>query len=118
MALNPTSNFEPASGTDTTGISTTELALYDVTTFQQIGDPITLSGSIPFGWDITTDRTRYVSGTYNSPVGAGAVWDLDPGRWAARACRIARRNLTRAEWAQYLPGHSYERTCPAFPGGT
>jgi hypothetical protein len=26
-----------------------------------------------------------------------------------------RRNLTRAEWRQDLPGEPYHRTCPAWP---
>jgi WD40 repeat protein len=29
-------------------------------------------------------------------------------------CRRARRNLTRAEWNQFLPGRSYQRICPSF----
>ena len=42
-----------------------------------------------------------------------SIWDLDPDRWATTACGIAHRNLTRAEWKQYLPGRPYERTCAA-----
>ena len=29
-------------------------------------------------------------------------------------CRRARRNLTRAEWNEFLPSHPYQRTCPSF----
>ena len=29
-------------------------------------------------------------------------------------CQRARRNLTRAEWNQFLPGRSYQKTCPSF----
>ena len=32
-------------------------------------------------------------------------------------CREASRNLTRAEWSQYLPGLDYEAPCPNLPGG-
>jgi hypothetical protein len=32
-----------------------------------------------------------------------------------RYCSIVRRNLTRAEWRQDLPGEPYHRTCPAWP---
>ncbi len=28
------------------------------------------------------------------------------------ACRMAGRNLTRDEWAQFLPGEEYRKTCP------
>ena len=37
----------------------------------------------------------------------------NPRHWEKLACRIAGRNLTRAEWNQYLPGRDYHRTCPA-----
>ena len=44
------------------------------------------------------------------------VWDVDPAHWDAMACRIAGRNLTHAEWNQYIPGRPYQTTCPQWPG--
>ena len=41
------------------------------------------------------------------------VIDVDPASWAGRACQIANRNLTEAEWAYYLPDLPYKATC--FP---
>jgi hypothetical protein len=35
------------------------------------------------------------------------LWDLDPGSWAARVCRLANRNLSYTEWRQYIAP-----TCP------
>jgi hypothetical protein len=32
-----------------------------------------------------------------------------------RACRVAGRNLTPEEWAQYLSGQMATKTCPEFP---
>ena len=46
------------------------------------------------------------------------VWDVDPAHWDAMACRIAGRNLTGAEWNQYLPGRHYQKTCPTRPVGS
>ncbi len=46
------------------------------------------------------------------------VWDVAPDHWDATACRIAGRNLTRAEWNQYLPGRPYQATCPTRPAGS
>ena len=31
------------------------------------------------------------------------------------ACHTAGRNLTRAEWAQYLLGQEYRKTCEQWP---
>jgi hypothetical protein len=38
-------------------------------------------------------------------------WDLDLESWRATACRLAGRDLTRAEWTTYLPGEPYGATC-------
>ena len=36
---------------------------------------------------------------------------------AERACLIAGRNLTQAEWNQYLTGQPYQKTCAQWPEG-
>lgn len=33
----------------------------------------------------------------------------------AEACALAGRNLTPGEWARYVPGQDYRRTCPNWP---
>ena len=44
------------------------------------------------------------------------LWDVSFDSWKTRACRIANRNLTRAEWKQYLGDvEPYRATCPEFP---
>jgi WD40 repeat protein len=40
------------------------------------------------------------------------LWDLDLTPWSDRACAIANRNLTDAEWRQYLGETPYRTTCP------
>ena len=40
------------------------------------------------------------------------MWDVDPADWSAHACRVAHRNLTRAEWRDLLPERAYRRVCP------
>jgi len=46
-------------------------------------------------------------------VGSGVVlWNVDPASWVREACRIANRDLTRAEWDQYVSAKEpYQRTC-------
>jgi WD40 repeat protein len=50
-------------------------------------------------------------------VAAGSelvLWDVEPTSWVREACRIANRDLTRAEWAEYIGADiAYETTCPA-----
>lgn len=51
-----------------------------------------------------------------TPGTPAQVWDLDPASWRAKACGVAGRNLTRVEWARYLPADEpYRATCPGLP---
>ncbi len=43
------------------------------------------------------------------------VIDLGTQALVNALCRRANRNLTQAEWKQYIGDHPYRRTCPAFP---
>ena len=43
--------------------------------------------------------------------GQGYVWDIRPQAWAQRACAIAGRTLTRAEWHDALPERDYAPAC-------
>ena len=45
-----------------------------------------------------------------------SFWDLPPATWEAKACMLAGRNLTQAEWNQFIGG-DYRRTCPQWPKG-
>jgi WD40 repeat protein len=40
------------------------------------------------------------------------LWDVDLHSWQARACAIARRNLSADEWKRYLGERPYRRSCP------
>src|SRR5205823_4919856 len=45
------------------------------------------------------------------------LWDLDLGNLMAEACRTANRNLTCAEWRNYIGADEpYRKTCPELPG--
>jgi WD40 repeat protein len=88
----------------------TALDLWDATTLESFGERVTVAGrGGGYGeGDASPDGTKLIAGTDSGAV----VWDLDPQHWETLACRIAGRNLTWAEWKQYLPGRDYHRTCP------
>jgi WD40 repeat protein len=46
-----------------------------------------------------------------SLTGQAWVWDVDPASWERRACQIAGRSLTQAEWRLYLLDRPYHVTC-------
>jgi len=47
--------------------------------------------------------------TYAS--GRAYVWDIRSSSLVRQACRVAGRRLTRAEWAEFLPGRAYAPAC-------
>jgi hypothetical protein len=44
-------------------------------------------------------------------AGRSYRWDVRPSSWEQRACAVAGRRLTRAEWRDALPGRSYAPAC-------
>jgi hypothetical protein len=43
--------------------------------------------------------------------GVGYRWDVRPADWERRACAVAGRQLTRAEWRELLPDRPYTPAC-------
>jgi DNA-binding SARP family transcriptional activator/WD40 repeat protein len=95
--------------TDSAGPASLEL--WDATTLETVGERVTLAvdGYGAGEGDANANGTKLLTATADSDA---ILWDLDPTHWEKVACRIAGRNLTRAEWNQYLPGRAYHRTCP------
>jgi WD40 repeat protein/DNA-binding SARP family transcriptional activator len=77
-------------------------------------------GRTPVGSPLPITRNISAESTF-APSGDGIVtvyangqafsYDLRPSSWERRACAVAGRILTRAEWAQYLPGRPYRPAC-------
>jgi len=95
------------------------LRLWDPLRQQELGQPLGTGDSDTFfeGLAIGEDGR-----TLLTAAGDGTVVRWDPillsrgyAAWQERLCVLAGRNLTPAEWAQYVPGQPYHRTCPAFP---
>ncbi len=60
------------------------------------------------------DGKRLASGSDDHTV---ILWNIDPESWKILACRITGRNLTQAEWRQYLPDDPYRKTCEQWGEG-
>jgi hypothetical protein len=43
--------------------------------------------------------------------GASTLWDVVPDHWLGAACKVAGRDLTAAEWRQYLPDRRRVQVC-------
>ncbi len=90
----------------TAGDGTTQL--WDMPSRRQIG------GALP-GVAGRNVRTAFVEGGNGLVTldenGRGYVWDVRPRSWARRACTVAGRPLTRAEWHDALPERDYAPAC-------
>jgi WD40 repeat protein len=69
------------------------------------------------------NRGLYTAGTTNIDFAKneGRVglleWNFDPRRLTELACGFVQRNLTRAEWSDFVGDGGYRITCPMFPPG-
>jgi WD40 repeat protein len=106
--------FSPDGKTLASGSADQTLILWDVVTNQPIGRPLTgFTGdvlSLAFG----LDREHLYAGTLDKKF---LRWDVSDSLWIERACTLARRNLTQAEWRQYIPDKPYSPTCEQWPAG-
>jgi WD40 repeat protein len=44
-------------------------------------------------------------------TGLALRWEVTPDAWSRHVCRVAGRDLTRAEWADAVPDQDYRRVC-------
>jgi WD40 repeat protein/DNA-binding SARP family transcriptional activator len=101
-------SFDPSGKRLMTTNNDGTIQLWALPTDEPIGAP--LPGANTGGWGTFFPNGKAVVATFGS--GTGVVWNVDPTRWSAQACRIAGRNLTRAEWRTHLPNQPYSKTCP------
>jgi WD40 repeat protein/DNA-binding SARP family transcriptional activator len=81
--------------------------LIDIATGKLVGAPLPGDGAA--GWGTFFPNGKQIVVALWS--GDGVVWNVDPSAWAAQACRVAHRNLTPAEWHDFLPSRPYRRIC-------
>lgn len=84
--------------------------LWDVESGTQIGDPFPNNAS-----QSAATATSEVLPLVTTTTEAVRVWNLDTSTWPDLACRVAGRNMTKAEWDQFGPRDTdYRATCPQY----
>jgi hypothetical protein len=105
--------FNPDGKTLASGSGDETVILWDLATRQPLGLPLTGHKGSVRSVAFSPDGKTLASGGADATV---ILWDVDPASWAERACRTANRNMTIAEWRQYLGDEPYRKTCPNLPG--
>jgi WD40 repeat protein len=95
------------------------LRLWDVTTGVALGAPLKGHQAVINSVAFRPDGKYLASGSADRTV---VLWqvtdnltDVASQDWATRACAIAGRNMTTAEWQEYLTGQPYRKTCEQWP---
>jgi tricorn protease-like protein len=82
--------------------------LWDIQTGQAVGAPLPGLPNRTVVPSFTADGTHLLA-AYET--GGAYLWDIWPASLVRRACRVAGRRLTRAEWNEFLPGRDYDPAC-------
>ncbi len=91
------------------------LRLWDLASRQPLGEPLTGHEGTVLTLAFSSDGKTLASA---ESYGTVRLWDVNPASWAELACRRANRNLSLAEWQQYIDRDApYRRTCSDLPPG-
>lgn len=106
--------FSPNGDNLAAGVRNGRTMVWDVFSGLLLGDSFQQEGEV-FGVAFSPDGKTVAS---HSDRDGLRFWNLDPQSMQDRLCQLANRNLTAAEWQQYVGDlDSYQRTCPQFPEG-
>lgn len=86
--------------------------LWDVATRLPLGAPLTGIEGTALTIRFSPDGTLLATAGENGTI---VLHDVNFASWQRRACTIANRNLTHAEWSQYFGNEPYHKTCSDLP---
>ena len=109
--------FSPDGQTLASASDDETVILWDVTRRQRLGEPLRGHADAVTSVAFSPDSLTLASASADATV---ILWDVALSSWRRRACAIVQRNLSLAEWRDYI-GHEsetpYRRTCSDWPSG-
>jgi len=84
------------------------IILWDVAQRRPLRPPLTSHTNWVWGMDFSPDGQLLASGSRDTKI---ILWQVQAGLWPATACRVANRNLSPAEWQQFIGDAPYRETC-------
>ena len=98
-----------------TGNQDGSITLWDVDQRRPIGQPLSGHQDLVLSLAFADHDRALVSSSQDDTL---AFRSMDPLVWEAQACAIAGRNLTQAEWHQYMGSRAYHKTSAQWLAGT
>jgi WD40 repeat protein len=92
------------------------VSLWDVASRNRLGEPLQTRGperAVAFSKDGRTLASDGRGLFLWNPI----LWSRSSSTFTDRLCQLAGRQLTQAEWRQFLPGEPYHQTCPTPSAG-
>jgi len=106
--------FDPSGSTLAAGGQDGTVSLWDLTTLTEVGPALSSQSGDVSALAFVDQGHEIVAGAADGTV---VTYDIGPRHLQLVACAIAHRNLTRAEWTQYMANYPYHATCNAVTAG-
>lgn len=100
--------FSPDGQLLASGSEDNTIILWDVPQREPLGRPFLGHTDWVLSIAFAPDGTKLISGGLDKQI---FIWDVSLNSWQTRACSIANRSLTTAEWERYFRDIPYHQTC-------